>query len=356
MAITYQSSVTKFSDFASSNTQALDVGSGSDRVLLVLATLSGAGTNINSATYAGTAMTAITAQIAGPDQGGGGAMQYRLFGLANPTSGSNNIVVTNSDGNKKPGMIALCYTGVDQTTPWDTGNGLVTAGTTGNTANFGNGTTTVASATGDLVALLLMHDSAVTFTAGTGTTLRQSGGPGFSQRTFGGDEAGAAAVIIGGTLSGSSWYLGAAINLNASAAAPSTTKYYPTSDVTVTGFTRSSDGNTTNIYTMIDEPTTASDADYITTADNPPSGSVYECAFANVGTPSVDTGHVIKYRMFGAGGQGCTVGLYQGTTLIKSWTHNPIDTTFTTYTQTLSEAEASGITDYSNLRIRWTTI
>lgn len=49
-----------------------------------------------------------------------------------------------------------------------------------------------------------------------------------------------------------------------------------------------------------------------------------------------------------------TVRLMQGTTQIASWTHTGIGTGFTLATQTLSTTEADSITDYTDLRLRFT--
>jgi hypothetical protein len=95
---------------------------------------------------------------------------------------------------------------------------------------------------------------------------------------------------------------------------------------------------------MISE-TVASDTEYIYT------NSYGECtvSLTTVLDPSVDTGHIVSYRVLGDGDSKLVVTLKQNTTTIESWTHDPAPATLTTYNQTLTNASA--ITDYSALRL-----
>lgn len=95
-------------DGSSTCTVTIDVGSGSDRYLLVSATLEGT-TSIDSATYDSVSMTlADSVQIDNNKVG--------IFYLANPNAGSNDAVVTFS-GSSNSVCHAIAFTGVDQTAP-----------------------------------------------------------------------------------------------------------------------------------------------------------------------------------------------------------------------------------------------
>lgn len=83
--------------------------SGSDRFLLVAVYTSGGGT-ISSITYAGTAMSAITSFVES------GSVKVYIYGLVNPASGNNNVVVTFTGSQSTGGIDAYSFSGVDQTT------------------------------------------------------------------------------------------------------------------------------------------------------------------------------------------------------------------------------------------------
>lgn len=93
-------------------------------------------------------------------------------------------------------------------------------------------------------------------------------------------------------------------------------------------------------------------------------GHTYEVALSAVTDPAVSTGHVLRYRTAksSTGGEDAiiTVDLMQGATPITSGAIflNPLadSATQTTYTYTLSGAEADAITDYSALSVRVTVV
>lgn len=124
-------------------------------------------------------------------------------------------------------------------------------------------------------------------------------------------------------------------------------KYYPGSTISSGGWTPSIGAS---LFATIDE-TTADDADYDVSGFSPVSDTM-EVKFAGVQIPSANTNHKISYRIKGDPGIPLVVSLYCAATLIKAWTHNPAPTSFTTYAQTLTTAEANTITDYSDLRFR----
>ncbi len=135
----------------------------------------------------------------------------------------------------------------------------------------------------------------------------------------------------------------------------------PSADTYIGGYKDQADG-TTNIYQALDE-TSASDADYVKSADAPASAP-YVTKLSTVEDPVSSSGHVVRYRYAknSAGGAqiDLTVQLRQGYvnegspgTLIKEWAHTNISETFTTQAQTLSAGEADSITDYSSLYLRF---
>jgi len=121
-------------------------------------------------------------------------------------------------------------------------------------------------------------------------------------------------------------------------------------------------GNNNNIlYDDIDEIST-DDNDYIQSS-NDPSSDTCEIELSDITDPEVDTGHIIRYR-YGTGMSGTgkpseidlVVRLMGGSTEIASWTHSNLagNSPFVTSTQTLTQAQASAISDYTNLRVIFT--
>lgn len=129
----------------------------------------------------------------------------------------------------------------------------------------------------------------------------------------------------------------------------------PISDVSDGTWTDQDGG--TNLYAAIDE-TSASDTDYIKSADIEAGDSdVCEVLLGAMSAPSVDTDHVIRYRYRAQGDLtiNLTVALRQGTgTQIASATHNGVGASYVDGVLTLSEAEAANITNYHDLRLRFT--
>jgi len=124
------------------------------------------------------------------------------------------------------------------------------------------------------------------------------------------------------------------------------------------------DGNITQIetvgsYTAIDE-VSFSDVDYITGNDNVV--ATYECSLSNPTDPVVHTGHTVRIRIGKADtgvadsdtGNSVSVNafLFQGTTQIKELVNVAVGV-WIDYTINLTTIEASNITDYTDLRIRF---
>jgi hypothetical protein len=163
MAIAIYNSVRSGQDWpiSSTRTQSFDVGGGSDRLLIAFtATPSTSGVQVvNGCTYAGVSMNALTA---GTHTSG---WRWKMFYLAAPTTGTNNIVFTYGDGNAQWNITAAALTGCDQATS-------IRGGTVVN--NSGSATTAtwnVSSASGDLVvAMWRLLTGSQAITEGSGTT------------------------------------------------------------------------------------------------------------------------------------------------------------------------------------------
>ena len=127
----------------------------------------------------------------------------------------------------------------------------------------------------------------------------------------------------------------------------------PSSDVTTTNWTRSSGTNA--YYTYIDE-TTASSADYVQTQSQ---GSDLEVGLSTVDDPVSSADHIVRVQVWSLGSGGPerhTIILLEGGTTIATVvsTGSLPRNSPTEITYTLSGAEADSITDYSDLRLRFT--
>ena len=118
----------------------------------------------------------------------------------------------------------------------------------------------------------------------------------------------------------------------------------PASDISEGAWTPSTG---VSLFATINE-TPFNDATYNTT----PSASTFEVKLGAGSAPGVTTGHIARYRAQGTGT--LTVRLVQGTTVIATNTPS-ITAAYQTFTFTLSGAEAAAITDYTDLRLRFTS-
>jgi hypothetical protein len=122
----------------------------------------------------------------------------------------------------------------------------------------------------------------------------------------------------------------------------------PASDVDATGWTPSTPGA---LYAMIDE-TVVSDTDYIyTTTEN----ADCEVALSALSDPYTGLGHVVKYRARSLNGEQCKISLVESTTIRAEWT-DVLTTEFLDYSHELSEVQANAITNYADLRLRFTAL
>src|SRR5215217_3066631 len=128
----------------------------------------------------------------------------------------------------------------------------------------------------------------------------------------------------------------------------------PISDVT-DGSWLNELGSNTNLFASIDE-TVASDTDYIiSSALSSGVSDTCEVGLTALNDPVSSSSHTVayRYRAQGVGTMNLTVRLMQGASIIASWTHTSVSTTYAVATQTLSGAEANSITDYADLRLRF---
>ena len=119
----------------------------------------------------------------------------------------------------------------------------------------------------------------------------------------------------------------------------------PSADISTGSWTPSTG---TTLYTTLDE-VSASDADYIQTSTT----SSCEIRLAAGATPNNRDNHTIRYRIL-AGSGTLTAVLKCGSTTIKSWNHT-LTGSAQNISNTLTNGEATNITDYSDLRVVFTS-
>lgn len=105
------------------------------------------------------------------------------------------------------------------------------------------------------------------------------------------------------------------------------------------------------LYPSISKPAGINDATYIVAAFN-----VTDTAKVKLEPPTLEVGEFcyVDYRIGKSDPDSTqavdvTVKLYQGVTLIASWSHPSIDGPMTSITQTLTAPQVAAISDYSNL-------
>lgn len=119
-----------------------------------------------------------------------------------------------------------------------------------------------------------------------------------------------------------------------------------TSDVSAGAWSPSSGSS---LYAMVDE-SAADDADYIWT--NVPATCVM--AFAAGTDPNSSADHILRYRLL-AGSGAIAVALKQGATTIASWGPHTLTESAQDFAQTLTGGQADSITDYTALRVEFTS-
>lgn len=120
----------------------------------------------------------------------------------------------------------------------------------------------------------------------------------------------------------------------------------PVSDVSAGDWTPSAG---TDLYAMLDEDP-YSDTDYIVAETE----STCTIAIEAGSDPSSSTGHILRYRLLAGSGK-IAVTLKQSTTTIASWGPHTLTGAAQDFAQTLTGGEADSITDYSALRVEFTS-
>lgn len=120
----------------------------------------------------------------------------------------------------------------------------------------------------------------------------------------------------------------------------------PTADITDGSWTPSSG---TDLFAVLDEPVIDS-ANYISTTTD----TSCEIRLGIGNNPTVNTGHIIRYRILAGLGY-ITVVLKQGATTIASFGPHLLTREIQDFEQYLTENQASSISDYSDLRMVFTT-
>lgn len=121
-------------------------------------------------------------------------------------------------------------------------------------------------------------------------------------------------------------------------------------------------GGVSDIFQSINEES-PSDVDYIISPQDP-SAEVYVCGLTTAEDPLSNVNHTVRYRYSKNVAAGFTIDLLvelregyvdEGTqgSKIADWTHSDIGATPVTAEQELSAGEAAGITDYTDLFLRF---
>lgn len=133
----------------------------------------------------------------------------------------------------------------------------------------------------------------------------------------------------------------------------------PIADTHIGSYVNEADAGT-DLYLSIDE-SSVDDGDFIESGVAPVDDP-YVCQLGPLTDPVSSTGHIVRYRYKKSGSAGIdlTVELREGYaseaspgTLIASWSHTSISTSFVTAAQTLTAGEADAITDYADLYLRF---
>lgn len=126
----------------------------------------------------------------------------------------------------------------------------------------------------------------------------------------------------------------------------------PTTDIT-DGSWLNELGSNVNLYASVDEGQPYDNTDYIESGALP---DTTELRITSSGDPAASDYHTVQYALAKQGTSTLNLDVYlmEGTTQIAHWTDVDIPATETLYQHTLSGAEADSITDYTNLRIRFT--
>jgi len=309
-----------------------------------------------SCTYGGQSMTEI-----GNINGGVAWADFQiLFGLKAPPAGSQTVIFTVTGSTNDIEYRSLTFTSVDQTTPWD---GYTTSGSN---VNLDPISTTIASRTNDLPMDFVSYaDSTVTISCNQ-TQLWQGFTNPNSIRAAGSTTPGTGSVTLTWTFSNSPTgriWQSQGINIRQSAASSTTQTQTgkaniasassqigrPGSDVTQGSWISSI---SSSLYATI-SGLIQGDPQYIYAPDV--GGNTCEVHLSGLTTPITVSGVVVTLRAKADNTTATlTVGLYQGASLIQQNTFSNLPSTFTTLAFLVTPANALTISDYTNLRFRFT--
>lgn len=160
------------------------------------------------------------------------------------------------------------------------------------------------------------------------------------------------------TLGDAEYAFSALIELASEAPAAVPQHLVPDADQSAGTWTTDS-GGTTNLYQTIDEQPTASDADYIQSVAGP-SAAAADFTLTDGADPLSSTGHTVRVRALIdaaiGGAMTLTTELRQGASALSTpatW-DDTLTASAQTFEHTLSGGQADAITDYANLRLRFT--
>jgi hypothetical protein len=264
----------------------------------------------------------------------------------------STVTLTSSTTGKSCAIVAA-YSGVDQSQPIDVMAALTE---TVSTASHATPTVTTTVDQDWVVVACIQSDSAAdTWSTATGYTKRQDS---TDNVNTGGHVVGtlqdkgplAVGTYGGETLTATTAAIKAATWTIAVSPQQSTQTARPVSDVDVTNAVGvPTPGAGSGVYADL----AANDDAHYAEISN---GGDVEVLLSSLIDPLSSSGHTVSYRADYGGGAtsgSIAVELRQGTTVIASWT-DTLTGSFQTFTHTLSAAEADAITDYADLRLRFT--
>jgi hypothetical protein len=285
---------------------------------------------INSVTYGGQACAFEDSQ----DSGSGNEV-VALYSLASPPSGTQTVQVNYSAAPDRDSTIFVV------TVTGGSTSDVFSAVAKANMAGVATGTVDVASDTDELVMGGTNANNNIT-AVGAGQTKRLEQSLNGAE-AWGSTEAGASPTVTHSyTASGDGFW---AVIAGSFAAGGAVQLLAPASDISA-GTWLPSAGSPAELWQMIDgEKSPDSDYDYTTSA------GTMEVKFAPGSTPTLQTGHTLRYRLRGNGTCDALVKLKVGSTVLAQWTETNVPAVDTDYSHTLDSSPSFTISDYTDLRI-----
>jgi hypothetical protein len=254
------------------------------------------------------------------------------------------------------GIAIMRFSGVDTATPVDVSAIAAEANTDGTAVTCPTVTTTVA----DTMVVRMAGTLSVpgTLTAPSGTQRYEFGHPSLSTRQWlagstiiqeAAGSTGTAVFTAGSAVGGRN---GITVALAPAVAGPSSQFARPASTVLTGGWRTDTAG--TDLHTALDE-TTPDDNDYIISETDPASDTCV-IGFGTVDNPNVLTGHMIRWRTRkeGTGDVRLLVDVMSGSTLVQDFQIDPLPAGVTAYEEELTGFSVEQISDYADLRLRFT--